>query len=326
MARILTGIQSTGTPHLGNLLGAILPAIEMANQSKDDSFMFIADLHALTQIKDSTQTKTNTYATAAAWLACGLDPQKTVFYRQSDVPQVTELAWYLNCFFPYSRLSLAHSFKDKADRLEDVNAGLFTYPMLMAADILLYDAHQVPVGKDQLQHLEMTRDVANRFHAQFGETFVLPEAVLRESNMYVPGTDGGKMSKSKNNILDVFLPEKQLRKQVMGIATDSTPLEEPKDPESCTVFSLYRMVAQESAVKQMHKQYESGGFGYGHAKQALFEALLDKFALARTQFDKLMEEPQQMDLVLKQGAQKAQEIAEDVLSRVRSRLGFLTQA
>ncbi|MGB1186469.1 MAG: tryptophan--tRNA ligase, partial [Flavobacteriaceae bacterium] len=321
MARILTGIQSTGTPHLGNLLGAILPAIEMANQSKNDSFLFIADLHALTQIKDSSQTKTNTYATAAAWLACGLDPQKTVFYRQSDVPQVTELAWYLNCFFPYSRLSLAHSFKDKADRLEDVNAGLFTYPMLMAADILLYDAHQVPVGKDQQQHLEMTRDVANRFHAQFGETFVLPEAVLRESNMYVPGTDGGKMSKSKNNIIDVFLPEKQLRKQVMGIATDSTPLEEPKDPESCTVFSLYRMVAQESAVKQMHQQYESGGFGYGHAKQALFETLLDKFAPARSQFNKLMNEPQQMDLILQQGAQKAQEIAEEVLSRVRSRLG-----
>ena len=326
MARILTGVQSTGTPQLGNLLGAIIPAIEMSNQSTDDSFLFIADLHALTQIKDATQTKTNTHATAAAWLACGLDPENTAFYRQSDVPQVTELAWYLNCFFPYSRLSLAHSFKDKADRLEDVNAGLFTYPMLMAADILLYDAQQVPVGKDQLQHLEMTRDVANRFHAQFGETFVLPDAVLRESNMYVLGTDGGKMSKSKNNIIDVFLPEKQLRKQVMGIATDSTPLEEPKDPESCTVFSLYRMIAEESGVKQMRQQYESGGFGYGHAKQALFETLLDKFAPARSQFDKLMDEPQQMDLVLQQGAQKAQEIAEQVLSRVRSRLGFLTRA
>jgi tryptophanyl-tRNA synthetase len=297
----------------------------MANQTKDDSFLFIADLHALTQIKDATQSKSNTYATAAAWLACGLDPQNTVFYRQSDVPKVTELAWYLNCLFPYSRLSLAHSFKDKADRLEDVNAGLFTYPMLMAADILLYDAHQVPVGKDQLQHLEMTRDVANRFHAQFGETFVLPDAVLRESNMYVPGTDGGKMSKSKNNIIDVFLPEKQLRKQVMGIATDSTPLQEPKDPESCTVFALYRMVADQSSVENMRKQYESGGFGYGHAKQALFEALLDKFSIARTQFDKLMEEPKQMDQVLQQGAQKAQEIAQEVLSRVRSRLGFLTR-
>ena len=322
MARMLTGIQSTGTPHLGNLLGAILPAIEMSNQSEDDSFLFIADLHALTQIKDSSQTKTNTYATAAAWLACGLDTQKTVFYRQSDVPQVTELAWYLNCFFPFSRLSLAHSFKDKADRLEDINAGLFTYPMLMAADILLYDSHQVPVGKDQLQHLEMTRDVANRFHSQFGETFLLPEAVLQESNMYVPGTDGGKMSKSKNNIIDVFLPEKQLRKQVMGIATDSTPLEEPKDPESCTVFSLYRMVAEETAVKQMRLQYESGGFGYGHAKQALLEILLNKFAQARTHFDKLMAKPQQMDKILQQGAIKAQSVANQTLSRVRKSLGF----
>ena len=322
MARILTGIQSTGTPHLGNLLGAILPATEMANQSEDDSFLFIADLHALTQIKDSSQTKTNTYATAAAWLACGLDPQKTVFYRQSDVPQVTELAWYLNCFFPFSRLSLAHSFKDKADQLEDINAGLFTYPMLMAADILLYDSHQVPVGKDQLQHLEMTRDVANRFHSQFGETFLLPEAVLQESNMYVKGTDGGKMSKSKNNIIDVFLPEKQLRKQVMGIATDSTPLEEPKDPESCTVFSLYRMVAEETAVKQMRLQYESGGFGYGHAKQALLEILLNKFAQARTHFDKLMAKPQQMDKILQQGAIKAQSVANQTLSRVRKSLGF----
>ena len=322
MARILTGIQSTGTPHLGNLLGAILPAIEMANQSEDDSFLFIADLHALTQIKDSSQTKTNTYATAAAWLACGLDPQKTVFYRQSDVPQVTELAWYLNCFFPFSRLSLAHSFKDKADQLEDINAGLFTYPMLMAADILLYDSHQVPVGKDQLQHLEMTRDVANRFHSQFGETFLLPEAVLQESNMYVKGTDGGKMSKSKNNIIDVFLPEKQLRKQVMGIATDSTPLEEPKDPESCTVFSLYRMVAEETAVKQMRLQYESDGFGYGHAKQALLEILLNKFAQARTHFDKLMAKPQQMDKILQQGAIKAQSVANQTLSRVRKSLGF----
>ena len=322
MARILTGIQSTGTPHLGNLLGAILPSIEMSNQSENDSFLFIADLHALTQIKNSSKTKINTYATAAAWLACGLDPQKTVFYRQSDVPQVTELAWYLNCFFPFSRLSLAHSFKDKADRLEDINAGLFTYPMLMAADILLYDSHQVPVGKDQLQHLEMTRDVANRFHSQFGETFLLPEAVLQDSNMYVKGTDGGKMSKSKNNIIDVFLPEKQLRKQVMGIATDSTLLEEPKDPESCTVFSLYRMVAEETAVKQMRLQYESGGFGYGHAKQALLEILLNKFAPARTHFDKLMAKPQQMDKILQQGAIKAQSVANQTLSRVRKSLGF----
>jgi tryptophanyl-tRNA synthetase len=236
MARILTGIQSTGTPHLGNLLGAILPAIEMANQSKEESFLFIADLHALTQIKDAEKTKENTYATAAAWLACGLDPKKTCFYRQSDVSQVTELAWYLNCFFPYSRLSLAHSFKDKSERLEDVNAGLFTYPMLMAADILLYDADQVPVGKDQLQHLEMTRDVANRFHAQYGDTFVLPDAVLRESNMYVLGTDGGKMSKSKNNIIDVFLPEKKLRKTGDGNRHGQYAIGETQRPRQLYCF------------------------------------------------------------------------------------------
>src|SRR5690554_956829 len=180
MARILTGIQSTGTPHLGNILGALIPAINMANDPKNDSFLFIANLHTLTQIKDATLLKSNTYSTAATWLAFGLDVEKTVFYRQSDIPQVTELSWYLSCFFPYQRLILAHSFKDKADRLEDVNAGLFTYPMLMAADILLYDAEIVPVGKDQMQHLEITRDVASRFHAQLGETFVLPVGKVQE--------------------------------------------------------------------------------------------------------------------------------------------------
>ena len=234
MSRILTGIQSTGTPHLGNILGAILPAIEMANDARNDSFLFIADMHSLTQIKDAAILRNNTYSTAAAWLAFGLDIEKTHFYRQSDIPQVTELSWYLSCFYPYQRLTLAHSFKDKADRLEDVNAGLFGYPMLMAADILLYDAEIVPVGKDQMQHIEMTRDVATRFHAKVGETFVVPEGKVQENTMLVPGTDGAKMSKSKNNIIDIFLPDKKLRKQVMGIQTDSTPLEEPKNPDTCT--------------------------------------------------------------------------------------------
>ena len=212
MARILTGVQSTGTPHLGNLLGAILPAIEMAKNTKEESFLFIADLHSLTQIKDGQTLRDNTFATAATWLSCGLDTDRTCFYRQSDVPETVELAWYLSCFFPYQRLTLAHSFKDKADRLSDVNTGLFTYPMLMAADILLYDAHIVPVGKDQLQHLEMTRYVASRFNNQMGTTFVLPEAKLQEKGQYIPGTDGEKMSKSKNNVIDVFLPEKAFAK------------------------------------------------------------------------------------------------------------------
>ena len=217
MSRILTGIQSTGTPHLGNILGAIIPAIKMSNKSENESFLFIADMHSLTQIKEKEILKNNTYATAAAWLAFGLDTEKTIFYKQSDVPQATELAWVLSCHFPYQRLTLAHSFKDKSDRLSDVNAGIFTYPMLMAADILLYDAEQVPVGKDQQQHLEMTRDVASRFNNVYGQTFVLPEGKVNEDTMLVQGTNGEKMSKSKGNPIDIFLPEKELKKQVMSI-------------------------------------------------------------------------------------------------------------
>ena len=207
MARVLTGIQSTGTPHLGNLLGAILPALEMAKDTQNDSFLFIADLHSLTQVKDGALLRRNTYEVAATWLAFGLDYQRVTFYRQSDVAQTAELAWYLECFFPYQRLTLAHSFKDKADRLEDVNTGLFTYPMLMAADILLYDAEIVPVGKDQLQHLEFARDVAGRFNYQMGETFVLPKESIREDIMIIPGTDGEKMSKSRKiQTIVMFLP------------------------------------------------------------------------------------------------------------------------
>ena len=322
MARILTGIQSTGTPHLGNILGAIIPAIEMAGDSKNESFLFIADMHSLTQIKNGEELRMNTYATAAAWLAFGLDVNKTVFYRQSDVPQVTELAWYLSCFFPYQRLTLAHSFKDKADRLEDVNAGLFTYPMLMAADILLYDAHIVPVGKDQLQHLEMTRDVASRFHTQLGETFVLPEARVQEETMYIPGTDGEKMSKSKGNLINIFLPEKQLRKQIMGIQTDSTPLEDPKDPDSDTVFALYSLLAQKSDVAAMRENYLKGNYGYGHAKQELYQCILKRFEEPRNKFNYYMENLAEIDDLLSLGSQKAQKVANTVLKRVRAKLGY----
>lgn len=322
MARILTGIQSTGTPHLGNILGAILPAIAMAKKEDNDSFLFIADMHSLTQIKDGEQLRENTYATAATWLACGLDIKKTVFYRQSDVPEVTELAWYLSCLFPYQRLTLAHSFKDKADRLQDVNTGLFTYPMLMAADILLYDAHQVPVGKDQLQHLEMTRDVANRFHHQFGETFVLPDAITNESTMYVPGTDGEKMSKSKNNTINIFLPEKKLKKQIMGIQTDSTPLEDPKNPEGDTIFSLFKLMGTPQQTEDLKANYLAGNYGYGHAKQALYELILEKFEAPRQRFNHYMENKKEIDEALDLGAQKARVVALNVLSRVRSKLGY----
>ena len=322
MARILTGIQSTGTPHLGNILGAILPAIEMANDEENDSFLFIADMHSLTQIKDADTLRQNTYSTAAVWLAFGLDVDKTVFYRQSDVPQTAELSWYLSCFFPYQRLTLAHIFKDKADRLEDVNAGLFTDPMLMAADILLYDAEIVPVGKDQLQHLEITRDVASRFHSKMGEAFVIPEAKVQENTMYVPGTDGAKMSKSKGNTINLFVTDKKLRKQIMAIATDSTPLEEPKNPDTCNVFNLYKLVASEAQIAEMRNNYEAGGFGYGHAKQALYEVLLEQFEEPRKKYDYYMNNLAELDKALEVGAEKARNVANEVINRVRKKVGY----
>jgi tryptophanyl-tRNA synthetase len=322
MARILTGVQSTGTPHLGNLLGAIIPAIEMANNPKNQSFLFIADMHSLTQIKNGEELRTNTYSTAATWLAFGLDVSKTVFYRQSDVPEVTELAWYLSCFFPYQRLTLAHSFKDKSDRLQDVNAGLFTYPMLMAADILLYDAEIVPVGKDQLQHLEITRDVANRFNNQMGETLVPPEAKLQENTKYVPGTDGNKMSKSSGNTINLFLPDKQLRKQIMKIQTDSTPLEDPKNPDTCNLFALYKLVASEEQVEEMRNNYLAGNYGYGTAKQAFYELLITKFSEERARYNYYINNLDEVEKALAIGAAKAKEVAAAVLARVRGKLGY----
>ncbi|MGL5233448.1 MAG: tryptophan--tRNA ligase, partial [Empedobacter falsenii] len=310
MPRILTGVQATGTPHLGNILGAISPAIELTEKEGNDSFIFIADLHALTQIKDAEVLKQNTYEVAATWLALGLDPSKVVFYRQSDVTETTELTWYLLNFFPFQRLTLAHSFKDKADYLADVNAGLFTYPILMAADILLYDAEVVPVGKDQLQHLEITRSVAEKFNHQMGETFVLPQAAIDENIMLIPGTDGNKMSKSRNNFINIFLPEKQLRKQVMSIETDSTPLEDPKNPDTDNVFALYKLLATPEQVEEMRQNYLNGGYGYGHAKQALYELILEKYADARTKFDELMNDKVTLDAFLENGALKARDVAQ----------------
>jgi len=322
MAKILTGIQSTGTPHLGNLLGAILPAIEMANKPENESFLFIADLHSATQIKDGKSLRENTYSVAATWLACGLDINKVVFYRQSDVPQTAELSWYLSCFFPYQRLTLAHSFKDKADRLDDVNAGLFTYPMLMAADILLYDAEFVPVGKDQLQHVEITRDVASRFNHQMGETFVLPEAISNEDTKIIPGTDGEKMSKSRNNFINIFLDDKALRKAVMSIQTDSTPLEEPKNPDTDNVFAIYKLLGTPEQIEEMRANYTGGNYGYGHAKQALFELIVEKFKTEREKYNYYINNLPEVDALLKTGAAKAAVVANGVLGRVRAKMGY----
>ena len=322
MARILTGIQSTGIPHLGNLLGAVLPAIKMAKDQSNESFLFIADLHSITQIKNGNELSENTFATAATWLACGLDPEKTIFFRQSAVSQVTELAWFLSCFFPFQRLTLAHSFKDKSNHLGDVNAGLFTYPMLMASDILIYDAELIPVGKDQLQHIEMTRDVASRFNHQLGKTFVVPKAKIQENTQYVIGTDGNKMSKSKNNIINVFLPEKKLRSQIMGIKTDSKSVNEPKNPDECILFEIYSILGDQNQVNALRQKYIKGEIGYGDSKQALFELIMEKFKLERVKFNYYSEHPEEVEVALAKGANKASKIADEVLLRVRKKLGF----
>ena len=322
MSRILTGIQSTGTPHLGNLLGAIIPAIKMANSSENESYLFIADMHSVTQIKDPKQLRFNTYSTAASWLAFGLNYNKTIFYRQSDVPQVTELAWYLNCYFPYQRLTLAHSFKDKSNSLEDINAGLFTYPMLMAADILLYDANIVPVGKDQLQHLEITRSVGNKFNHQNGETFIIPESKVDEGTMLITGTDGAKMSKSKKNVIDIFLEEKLLKKQILSIKTDSLPLEASKDWKNCNLFKLYELLCDEKQAETMKNNYTKGGYGYGHAKKDLLNLILTKFKTEREKYNYYMSNLDKIDSILKTGALQASKTADKVLNRVRIKVGF----
>jgi tryptophanyl-tRNA synthetase len=323
MARILTGIQSSGRPHLGNLLGAILPAIELSRQQGNESFFFIADLHSLTTIKSAAERVENVRAVAAAWLAFGFDTEKNTFYRQSRVPQVCELAWYLSCFTPFPMLANAHSFKDKSDRLADVNAGIFSYPVLMAADILLYDADFVPVGKDQRQHLEMTRDIAQSFNRRYGcEVFVLPQAKISEEVQTILGTDGAKMSKSYGNVIDIFLPEKQLKKQIATIKTDSTPLEEPKDPDNCLVFGLYKLLANPTQVEEMRQKYLAGNYGYGHAKTELLGLILEKYQEPRRLFEYYTQNPQDLEKELEKGEAKATAVAESVLERVRKVLGF----
>ena len=322
MARILTGIQSSGKPHLGNLLGAIIPAIELSKNSANDSFFFIADLHSLISIKDPQTRIDNTNATAAAWIAFGFDTDKNTFYRQSRIPEVCELTWYLNCFTPYPMLANAHSFKDKADRLADVNAGLFTYPVLMACDIVMYDADIVPVGKDQQQHLEMARDIAGAFNREYGETFVLPQAQISKEVMTIPGTDGQKMSKSYGNTINIFQPDKKLRKNIMQIVTDSTPLEDPKDPDSDNVFALYRLLASDEQIAEMRENYTGGNYGYGHAKQALYELIIEKFAEERDRYNYYMTHLDELNGKLEAGEAKARKVALEVLERVKSKVGY----
>jgi tryptophanyl-tRNA synthetase len=325
MSRILTGIQSTGRPHLGNLLGAILPAIELSKNPANDSLYFIADLHSLTTVRDPALLRANTYAVAAAWLACGFDTEKNLFYRQSDVPQVAELTWYLSCFTPYPMLANAHSFKDKSDKLSDVNAGLFTYPVLMAADILLYDAEIVPVGKDQIQHLEIARDIAKAFNNRYGDTLTEPQARVDAELMTIPGIDGQKMSKSYGNIIDVFAPEKELLKTVRSIISDSTPLEIPKNPDTDTTFKLYSLLATPQETADMRQRYEAGGYGYGHAKQALYELIVSRFATERERFSFYLNNLPEIDAQLAIGARRAQEYGANVLAKVRQKVGYSAQ-
>ena len=327
MARILTGIQSTGIQHLGNVLGAIRPAIGMSKAPQNDAFLFIADLHSFTTQRDPKLLREHTYSAAATWLACGLDVNATTFYRQSDVPEVTELTWYLGCLAPYPMLANAHSFKDKSDRLSAVNAGLFFYPVLMAADILLYDAHYVPVGKDQVQHLEITRDIAGAFNRTYGEdTFVVPEAKVDAQVMVVPGTDGQKMSKSYGNTINVLADEKELKKQVMSIVSDSKSLQEPKDPATDNTFKLYALVASLEQVAAMHQNYLNGNYGYGHAKKELLAVLTEGFAKERATYHALMADRTELDNQLRIGAEKARKVASDVLDRVRERVGYSRKA
>ncbi len=323
MARILTGIQSSGRPHLGNIMGAILPTVELSLAPSHEAFIFIADLHSLTSSRDAAQRLESVRAVAASWLAFGIDTNRSVFYRQSQIPEVCELTWYLSCFAPYPMLANAHSFKDKSDNLALVNAGLFTYPILMAADILLYDAELVPVGKDQKQHLEITKDIGAAINLHYKQPlFVLPEPRISEKTPLVPGTDGRKMSKSYQNTVDIFLPKNQLKKQVMSIVTDSTPLEEPKNPETCHVFNLFELVASTADTQTLREKYLGGNFGYGHAKTALLDVLVDKYAEQNQLFNSYMNDTAALDAALKKGEEKARTIARTKLARVREIMGF----
>ncbi|MBH23460.1 MAG: tryptophan--tRNA ligase [Myxococcales bacterium] len=320
--RSLSGIKSTGAPHLGNYLGMIRPAIDL--QEQYEAYYFVADYHALTTVHDAAKMRQSTYDVTSTFLAFGLDPERAAFFRQSDVPEVTELAWMLSCMTSMGLLERAHAYKAAKDRGEggSVNHGLFAYPVLMAADILIYDSHIVPVGKDQIQHIEMTRDMAQRFNHIFGETFVIPEASVREEVMVIPGLDGRKMSKSYDNTITPLVSKKKLKKQLMQIVTDSTPLEDPKDPDTCNVFSLYKLFSTEEEQAEMAERYRAGGYGYGHAKLALFEKVNEHVEPFRERYMEISGDHDYLEEVLREGARKARAKAREVLGRAREACGF----
>ena len=318
--RILTGIQPSGTPHIGNYFGAMRQIINI--QDKGETFIFLADYHSLTTAPEPEQLRKNVLELTLNYLSCGVDPEKAILFRQSDVPQVCELTWILNNVTPVGLLERAHSYKDKIAKGFAPNNGLFSYPVLMASDILIYQSNLVPVGKDQKQHLEITRDIAIKFNNQYGEVFTIPEELIPEEVAIVPGTDGQKMSKSYNNTIELFGNEKAIRKKIMSIPTDSTPMEDPKDPDKCNIFALFKLFSNEQQVADLAAKYRAGNFGYGHAKQALFEAYMDYFAPMRRRREELEKEPGYIDEVLRKGAEKANAVAAQTMDEVYRAVGL----
>ena len=318
--RILSGIQPSGVPHIGNFFGMMRQALEL--QEKGDAYLFIADLHSLTVNPKPQELRERIDHLALDFLACGLDPEKTAFFRQSDINGICELTWILNCITNMGLLERAHSYKDKIAKGFVPNNGLFSYPVLMASDILIYKADSVPVGKDQKQHLEITRDLAIRFNQMYGDIFVIPDPIIPETVAVVPGIDGQKMSKSYNNTIELFGNEKQIRKKIMSIPTDSTPMEAPKDPDKCNIYKLYCLFADEIQKEELAAKYRGGNFGYGHAKQALFEAYMDFFAPMRKRREELEKDPGYIQSILKKGAEKANAIASETLEEVRKAVGL----
>ena len=321
--RSLSGIKSTGTPHLGNYLGMIRPAIDL--QDDYEAFYFVAEYHALTSERDPAAMRASTHLITAYFLTFGLDPSRAAFFRQSDVPEVTELAWILSCVTHMGLLERAHGYKASKDagKEKEINHGVFAYPVLMAADILIYDSDVVPVGQDQIQHLEMTRDMAVKFNQAYGEGLLkLPEALVRKEVAVVPGTDGRKMSKSYDNTIEPLAPPKKLRKQIMGMLTDSKSLEDPKDPDTDNTFALYRLFASADEIAEMEANYRGGNYGYGHAKQALFEKMDAYFAPYREKFEAIHQDTDYLEGVLEAGALRVRPTVEDVMERVRSATGL----
>lgn len=318
--RALTGIKPTGTVHLGNYLGAIKPAIALT--AEYDAYYFIANYHALTTIHDPELMRQYTLEVAAAWLACGLDPARAVVFRQTDVPEVTELAWILSCVGGVGMLERSHSVKDARAKGMEINIGTFSYPVLMAADILAYQSNIVPVGKDQKQHLEITRDLAQAFNHRFEEALTLPTALIREDVATVVGLDGQKMSKSYDNIIPLFAPAKRLRKLIMKMKTDSLPVDAAKDPENCNVFQLYKQFATPEQIEDLDQRYRAGGLGYGTAKQALFEAVDAELQGPRAAYNSLLSDPLQIEKILEEGGKRARAIAAQTLNSVRTVTGL----